>query len=101
MWATGSFFKDADAAARLGHPIIARTKAEFAKACRALFETSRRAGKITLDDEGGATLRAALQWAAMQHEQAAQSEKVAAIAATRRAFAGECARLADLFQKPN
>lgn len=101
MWAAGCFFKEADAASKIGAWKTAADKADFAKSCRALFLSAKAAKKITLDDAGGVTLRTALQWAAMEHAAAAQKEPAPDVANQRRHFAGECARLADLFQKPN
>lgn len=97
MWACGCHFQQADIGAKLGHVKLAAEKADFAKECHRLLPMFQAGGKVVLDDADGPIIRAALGWAAMEHEKAAKESKRAE-AVKRRNFSGECARLADMFQ---
>jgi hypothetical protein len=99
MWCSGAHHNAAQVAAKLGHVAIAAQKAEFSKQCRDVLAMFQPGAKVRLDDGDGLTLRAALQWAAIEHEKAAKdlAGKDAAESAKRAGFAGECARVADRF----
>lgn len=100
MWSAGCHFVAAEVAAKLGDVKLAGEKADFAKECKRLLHIFGGSGNLSLYDADGIIIGAALQWAAMEHEKAAK-EAIGADRVKRAAFAGECARLADTFKKPN